>query len=419
MVEAIETLIIGGGQAGLSTSYCLSQARQPHLILEQASQLADAWRNHRWDSFTLVTPNWQVRLPGNAYAGSDPDGYLSGAEVVNYLEQYAASFHAPIRFGIRVSKVTRGDADYIVRTDAGDFQATNVVIATGFFQKPKVPRFSASLPATMQQLHSGEYRNPSGLPAGAVLVVGSGQSGCQIAEELYQSGRKVYLSVGSSSGRAPRRYRGKDCMWWLEQNGFFNRTVDMLPSPKAKFAGNPHASGKAGGHTINLHQFVRDGVTLLGRITDAHGATIVLADDLKENLAKADKFEADLVVAIDRFIAENKLDAPEETLPQLRDGFDAKALATLDLEAAGVTCIVWAMGYAYDFSWIDLPVLDEDGYPVQRRGVTAFPGLYFVGLHWQYTAKSDLLFGVGDDAAYVAAQIAARGQREAGSTGLA
>ena len=408
MVEAIDTLIIGGGQAGLSTSYCLSQHRRSHLILEQASQLADAWRNHRWDSFTLVTPNWQLRLPGKHYTGANPDGFLSRDEVVQHLEVYAASFEAPLRFGVRASRVERTGARYQVRTDEGDFQTTNVVIATGFFQQPKIPRFSADLPQTIRQMHSGEYRNPSRLPAGAVLVVGSGQSGCQIAEELYQSGRKVYLSVGSSSGRVPRRYRGKDCMWWLERIGFFDRTVDMLPSPKVKFAGNPHTSGKDGGRTLNLHQFVRDGVTLLGRIIGAEGATIILDADLKENLAKVDKFEADLVAAIDRYIAQNKLDAPEQTLPQLRDGYEAVPLATLDLAAAGVTSIVWAMGYAYDYTWIDLPVLDADGYPIQQRGVTPFPGLYFVGLHWQFTAKSDLLFGVGDDAVYVADHIVTR-----------
>ena len=241
-----------------------------------------------------------------------------------------------------------------------------------------------------------------------MLVVGSGQSGCQIAEELYQSGRKVYLSIGASSGRAPRRYRGKDIMWWLVNMGFFDRTVDKLPSPQAKFGGNPHASGKNGGHTLNLHQFVRDGVTLIGRIKGSEGAALTLAADVKDNLARIDKFEADLVKSVDDFIARSGLDAPEEILPQLRDGYAVEPPERLDLTAAGVTSIVWAMGYTFDYSWIRLPVLDEDGYPQQQRGVTAYPGLYFVGLHWQHTAKSDLFLGIGEDAAFVAAQIAAR-----------
>jgi putative flavoprotein involved in K+ transport len=205
----------------------------------------------------------------------------------------------------------------------------------------------------------------------------------------------------------PRRYRGRDGTKWLHQLGFFDRTVDKLPSPKAKFAGNPHVSGKAGGHTLNLHQFAHDGVTLLGRIMNAQGSTIMLAPDLKESLARIDKFEADLVKTIDEYIAANKLDAPTETLPQLRDGYALETITTLDLAASGITSLIWALGYTCDFHWVHLPVLDADGYPIQQRGVTAFPGLYFVGLHWLHTSKSALLFGVGDDAAYIAAHLAA------------
>ena len=228
MTEQIDTLIVGGGQAGLSLSYYLTQQRRSHVILEQAAQLANAWRSHRWDSFTLVTPNWQIRLPGYEYQGDDPHGFLSRIEVVDYLERYAASFNAPVRFGLRATAVEPKGAGYRVQTNEGEYEAANVVIATGLFQQAKIPPFSANLPPEVKQLHSSEYRNPGGLPSGAVLVVGSAQSGCQIAEELYQSGRKVYLCVGGSSGRAPRRYRGKDCTWWLDQIGFYQRTVDQL-----------------------------------------------------------------------------------------------------------------------------------------------------------------------------------------------
>jgi putative flavoprotein involved in K+ transport len=409
MDEFIDTLIIGAGQAGLSLSFCLTQQRRPHLIMEKTSQLADAWRNHRWDSFTLVTPNWHIRLPGGEYQGDDPDGFMPRAEVVSYLERYAASFGAPVRFGVTVIAVEPTVNGYRVCTNQGDYQATNVVIATGLFQQPKIPTSSANFPPEVVQLHSGAYRNPDVLPPGAVLVVGSGQSGCQIAEELYQSGRKLYLCVGGSAGRAPRRYRGKDITWWLAQTGFFNRTADQLLSPQAKFAANPQVSGKAGGHTLNLHKFAREGVTLLGRYTGADGGKISIAPDLYDNLAKIDKFEVDLIKGIDDFIARTEYNAPEETLPYDRDGYDVPIITELSVKTAGITNLIWAGGYKFDFSWIHVPVLDEDGFPIQQRGVTASPGLYFLGLPWLHTAKSGLLLGVGEDAAYIASKIEEKG----------
>lgn len=405
MAERTDTLIIGGGQAGLSLSYYLTQQQRPHLILEKATQLAEAWRNHRWDSFTLVTPNWHIRLPGGEYQGNDPDGFMPRDEVVSYLEHYAASFNAPVRFGVTAIAVDPTAAGYRVQTDQGEYQAANVVIATGLFQQPKIPPSSASLPVDIQQLSSDKYRNPQALPPGAVLVVGSGQSGCQIAEELYQSGRKVYLCVGGSAGRAPRRYRGKDIAWWLEEIGFFNRTVDQLPSPKAKFAANPQVSGKAGGHTLSLHKFAREGVTLLGRFNGAQDNKIFLAADLHEKLERIDKFEVDLTKRIDEFITMNNLDIPEEILPCDRDGYAVPVITELDVTAAGITSLIWAGGYKFDFSWIHLPVLDEDGFPVQHCGVTAFPGLYFLGLPWLPNQKSGLLVGVGENASYIASQI--------------
>lgn len=409
MAERIDILIIGGGQAGLSLSYYLTQQQRPHLILEKASQLAEAWRNHRWDSFTLVTPNWHIRLPGGEYRGDDPDGFMSRAEVVGCLERYAASFDAPIRFGVTATAVKPMFDGFRVSTSQGEFQAKNVVIATGLFQQPKIPSSAANLPGEITQLHSGEYRNPQVLPPGAVLVVGAGQSGCQIAEELYQSGRKVYLCVGGSAGRAPRRYRGKDILWWLVQTGFFDRTVDQLTSPQAKFAANPQVSGKAGGHTLNLHVFARDGVRLLGHFVGAGDGKVYLAPDLHENLEKIDKFEANLLKGIDEFILRAGYTAPEETLPQYRDGYDAPIVTELDVKAAGIRSVIWASGYKFDFSWVQLPVLDDDGYPIQKRGVTAFPGLYFLGLPWLHTPKSGLFLGVGEDAAYLASYIEGKG----------
>jgi putative flavoprotein involved in K+ transport len=372
--------------------------------LEQADQAAAAWRK-RWDSFTLITPNWTIRLPGAEYQGDDPDGFMPRDKVIEYFEEYIERFELPIRYGTQVTSVEPIETGYLVRTDKTDFEAANVVIATGMNQQPKIPSFSTNLSSEIRQLHSSEYRNPETLPPGAVLVVGSAQSGCQIAEELYQSGRKVYLCVGSA-GRVPRRYRGKDVVRWLDEIGVSDRTVDQLPSPKAKFGANPHGTGKDGGHTISLHQFARDGVVLLGHIRSAQEHQIILAPDLKESLAKADKFEAVLVKQIDEYIEKTGLEAPIEILPELRDGYEADLILELDLKSVGITSVIWATGYKFDFGIVKLPIFDEDGYPVQKRGVTEYPGLYFVGLPFLHTAKSGLLAGVGDDAAHVASVIA-------------
>ena len=404
MTENMGTIIVGGGQAGLSISYYLKKQGREHVVLEQAQQAGEAWR-HRWDSFTLITPNWMIRLPGAEYQGDDPDGFMPRDGVIAYLEDYVRRFALPVRYGVRVISVEPIDRGYRVRTEQGDYQAANAVIATGMYQKPKIPPFGTNLPSEIRQLHSSEYKSPAALPAGAVLVVGSAQSGCQIAEELYQSGRTVYLSVGSA-GRFPRRYRGKDITRWLDE-AFPERTVDQLSSPKAKFAGSVQGTGKDGGHTINLHQFARDGVVLLGHIQSVKGSRIALAPDLQENLARGDKMEAEMVTAIDNYIDKASLDAPTEILPELRDGYEADVILELDLVAEGITTVVWATGYKFDFGLVKVPVTDEDGYPVQKRGVTEYPGLYFVGLPFLHTGGSGLLAGVGADAAYMASAIAA------------
>ena len=281
-----------------------------------------------------------------------------------------------------------------------------MVIATGFFQWPKLPPFSAKLPGGVMQLHTSEYRNPEQLPSGAVLVVGSGQSGCQIAEELYLSGRKVFLSVGGT-GRVPRRYRGKDITWWFFKSKLGERTVDQLASPKEKYIENPQATGVRGGHTINLHQFARDGVTLLGHLRDGQDGKISLAPDLMESLAKSDQFEVDTLKRIDEAILQSGLNLPEEKPPELRDGYASEIISELDLKAAGISSIIWAMGYHFDYSLVRLPVVDEDGFPLQKRGVTNYPGLYFIGLPWLYKRQSGVLYGVGEDAEYIASAIAA------------
>ena len=408
MTPHVNTVVVGGGQAGLSVSHYLTMHAVEHVVLEQADQPGDAWRNHRWDSFTLNTPRWQSRVPGVSYGRDDPDGFMPKQEVVAHLEGLARRL--PVRTGASVTSIERhaGQGDYLVSIDGGEtIKARNVVVATGLYQTPKIPRLGCDFPAEIKQLHSDTYRNPDQLLPGAILVVGSAQSGAQIAEELCESGRKVYLATGRA-GRTPSRYRGKDANWWFAKMGQYDRKVSELPSPKAKFAGKPHISGTKGGHTINLHQFARDGVTLLGRLQSIQGGIVKLGSDLHDNLAAADRAEVDFVMAVDAYVAATGMSVPEEKLPVLRDGFDQEILTTLDLVAADITNVIWATGYSFDFSMVRLPVTDSDGFPIQTRGVSAFPGLFFVGLPWLHTAKSGLIYGLGEDARCVADRIAER-----------
>lgn len=405
-MEKIETVIVGGGQAGLSTSYHLKQLGREHIVFEKAEKAGNAWRNDRWDSFTLVTPNWSIQLPGAHYAGNDPDGFMPKDEIVAYFERYVEGCDLPVQFNISVLEVIplESGKGYQVRTSKEIYEAKNVVMATGSFQKPKIPGFWKDIPEAIIQLHSGHYRNPGQLPEGAVLVVGSGQSGMQIAEELYQSGRKVYLGTGTAP-RVPRRYRGKDIVTWLLDTGFLDQSVDKLPSPRARFAGNPQVSGKGGGHSVNLHQFVRDGVRLFGHITGAQGGKILFASDLKENLAKVDKAEKDILAMIDKYIEANNIDAPTETLPDLQDGYAQEVATELDLRSANINTIIWAIGYKFDYSLVKLSVTDEDGFPIQQFGITRFPGLYFVGMNWLSKRKSAILVGVNEDVEHIIAEM--------------
>ncbi len=405
-MEKIETIIVGGGQAGLATSYYLNQLGREHIIFEQAEKAGHAWRNDRWDSFTLVTPNWTIQLPGAHYDGNDPDGFLSRNEIVSYFERYIEKFDLPVQFKTPVLEISPLDNEqgYQVRTNSRDYQAKNVVMATGSFQKPRIPAFSANIPTSIMQLHSGKYRNPSQLPEGAVLIVGSAQSGTQIAEELYQSGRTVYLCV-CSAPRVPRRYRGRDMFAWLVESGFMDQTPDKLPSPKARLGGNPHLSGKDGGHSLNLHLFARAGVRLLGRMTGAQDGKVMVSSDLKENLARVDKVEGDIIGMIDGYIQTNNIYAPQEILPNYQDGYAVEETTELDLKAAHINTIIWAMGYTFDYGILKLPLTDEDGFPIQQRGITKHPGLYFIGTSWMHKRKSPLLLGVGEDAKHIVSHL--------------
>jgi putative flavoprotein involved in K+ transport len=407
MTERINTVVIGAGHAGLAVSYCLTHQNREHVVLER-DRIGEAWRSGKWDSFTLVSPNWTLRLPGFHYDGDDPDGYFTRDEVVQYLEDYVRLFNPPVRTGITVECV-RGVADgLLVETNHGDVIADDVIIATGAFQKPRIPAYASQIAPHIHQIHTSQYRKPDDLPPGAVLIVGSGQSGCQITEELCQQGRKVYLCTGKTR-RIPRRYRGQEIFRWIEALGLFDKTVDELDSPSERFLPNPQLTGKDGGRSLNLHQFALDGVTLLGRLRYADGSTLSIADDLIDNLAASDKPDTEMRKAIDSYIKKNGLEVPlEDPAPPLRAGYECEVITELDMDRADITSIVWAAGYTCDFNWIKFPIFDEYGYPVHQRGVTAQPGLYFVGLQWLRNLKSSLLYGIGDDAEHIATHIASR-----------
>ena len=404
MAEFINTIIVGGGQSGLSISYYLKQTGVDHIILEKAERPASAWCQ-RWDSFTLVTPNWMTQLPGGEYQGDDPDGFMAREEIVAYFDSYVHRHQLPVISGVEVLSVDPSNVGYRVRTDKNEYEAANVVVAVGFYQHPKNPPFSVNCPPDIFQIHSSQYQNPQALPDGAVLVVGSAQSGSQMAEELNENGHQVYLSV-SETGRFPRRYRGVDATEWMEKMGYFNRTVDKLTSSHARFAASAHGTGKNGGHTINMHQFARDGITLLGRIQDVQHNHLLIEPGLHECLRKADQFELGFVEEIDQYIEDSGLDVAEETLPHLEDGFQLEEINKLDLHEAGIRTIIWATGYGYDFSWVKIPVFDSDGLPEHERGVTRYPGLYFIGMPFLYSGKSGLLYGAAEDAGHIAEAIA-------------
>lgn len=406
-----EVIVIGAGQAGLAMSYFLTAQGRPHVVLEQG-RIAESWRSKRWDSLRLVGPNRTLDLPGFAYAGTDPDGFMGKDEVAIHLEAYARSFGAPVRTGARVTAIAPGPdgAGFLVRTGNGTYTATQVVIATGALQRPIIPACAADLPARVAQVVPYAYRNPADLPPGAVLVVGSGQAGCQIAEELRRAGRPVSLSAGRSWW-APRRYRGRDVSLWLHDIGWFDRTVDGLPPGARTGLPNPQFTGSGGGRNLNVHTLAAEGVMLLGRLRGIRDGTMVFAPDLAENLAWGDNQAMSLLQEIDDHVREQGLNVLAADPPgYLHSAADLArgSPEELDVVDAGIGVVVWATGYRPELEWVRLPVLDAEGYPIQRRGVTAVPGLYILGLDWLHSAKSGLFAGIGEDAAYLAAVIAER-----------
>jgi putative flavoprotein involved in K+ transport len=404
--ETIETLIIGGGQAGLAMSEQLSLRGRPHLILER-NRIAERWRSERWDGLHANGPAWHDRLPSATIAGVDPDGFATRDQMVAYFESYAAQIAAPIRCGVTVTALRRtaDGTGFNAETSAGPITARNVVLATGPFQRPRHPAMVP--PETgITQMHSTAYRNPAQLPQGAVLVVGAGSSGTQIADELQRAGRTVYLCVGAHE-RPPRRYRGKDFCWWLGVLGLWNATTRGPESEHVTIA----VSGAYGGHSIDFRRLAERGITLLGRAERFEAGTLHIAGDLRANLAAGDAKLHALLDAADAYVTREGLELPEDPEARLIPP-DPPCVTTpitsLDLAAAGITSIIWSTGFALDFGWVHADTFDSAGTPIHQRGVSNVPGLYFLGLSFLSRRASAFIFGAAQDAAYLADQIEIR-----------
>jgi putative flavoprotein involved in K+ transport len=400
----LDTIVVGGGQAGLSVSWHLTQAGKEHIVLDRG-EIGDTWRN-RWDSFCLVSPNRLCRLPGFPYDGDDPDGFMLRDEIVDYIEGYAASFDPPYSAGVEVKRITATEdtGRFALTTSDRSLTARNLVITVGTHQHPNFPVWHEDLPHGVTGIHTRDYRNAEGLADGSVFIVGSGQSGCQVAEDLHIAGRDVHLSVGNA-GRIPRRYRGRDIFDWDLATGYMTMPVEQHPiGTDVRFKVHPHMSGRDGGRTIDLRQMALDGIQLHGKVLGVEDGCFRLSGDLAETLAGIDEFCRNEIEGIDNFIEANGLDDPKEEIP-LVDWSPEPEPALLDLSDAKVSTVIYATGFHPDFSWIDLPVFDERGYPRYTRGVTEIPGLYFCGLHWMHTQGSGLFYGVGEDAEYVVAHL--------------
>lgn len=407
MTEPIDTLVIGAGQAGLSMSWWLQQQGREHLLLERG-RIAERWRSERWDALAFQFPNWMLRLPGHAYEGAEPEAFMGRDGIVDFLAGYARRNAAPVRSGVNVSTLTATDHGTLkLTTGQGTMEARNVVVATGPYQQPAVPPFAAVLPPSIAQVTANRYTRPADLAEGGVLVVGSGGSGYQIAEDLAQAGRQVWFSARRHR-LIPRRYRGRDIGWWLETMGITEQTADGGAALDFR---PPLVTGVGGGRSIDLRLLAAQGVTLLGSLNGAEGNRLSFATDLNANLAAADDTLRQFAALTDAYAAAHRLavDPPGELDARLATRPPPlPETATLDLRAVGIATVIWATGYRYDFGWIACPVLDPQGAPVQRRGVTSVPGLYFLGLPRMHKVKSAFFWGVGEDAAYIAEHIAAR-----------
>jgi len=406
LTEKIDTLVVGGGQAGIAMSEHLSNCKVPHLVLER-HQIAERWRSERWDSLVANGPAWHDRLPGMEFTDFDPNAFPSKERIADYLVAYADMINAPIRCGVEVREVQRNISrpGFRIETSSGVIEANNVVAATGSFQIPVIPDLVPS-DAEITQIHSSAYRNPDQLPEGAVLVVGAGSSGAQIADELLLSGKSVYLSVGPHD-LPPRSYRGRDFVWWLGVLGKWD-AVTMEP-------GMEHVtiavSGARGGHTVDFRRLARQGITLVGRTESFTNDVMYFATDLADNIARGNAYTLSLLDEADAYVIRNGLDFPEE--PEVRKVEPDPPCVTnpvleLNLTEVGITSILWATGFDVDYSWLKVDAFDNKGKPKHERGISAEAGIYFLGLPWQSRRGSSFIWGVWHDAKFLADQISIR-----------
>lgn len=398
--------VVGGGQAGLSLSYYLSRLGIAHIVLEK-HRLAHTWRTQRWDAFSLVTPNWQCALPGHPYQGDDPHGFMTRDAINEYLDGFVAKVAAPARVGVEVTLARpRDEGGFELHTSAGHCTAGQVVVASGGYHTPIVPRAAERIDAGIEQIHSHEYRNPEQLPPGGVLVVGSGQSGAQIAEDLHLAGRKVHLATGDAP-RCARFYRGRDVVDWLADMQYYDMPVERHPLKEGvRDNTNHYVTGREGGRDIDLRKFAQEGMELYGLLTGADAGVIHFAPNLADNLDRADQVYNGINASIDKHIAARGVrDVPPPSVyePLWRP---AQERTQLDLHAEGIASIIWCIGFRPDFGWVDAPVFNGRGQPVHFRGVTGQPGLYFLGLPWLHTWGSGRFSGIARDAEYLSQHLA-------------
>ena len=407
MAESVDVVVVGAGQAGLSLSHELTRASIEHLVLER-SEVGESWRR-RWDSFCLVVPNWSVRLPGGAYDGDDPDGFMPKAEIVDFLKAYATGFNAPVRSGVEVSAVTQREEDgaggFLLQTSTGDIHARDVVLAAGGYQKAHRPAAAAQLAEeSVLVIDAEDYLNPSALPPGEVLVVGSGQTGCQLADECFRAGRTVHLACGRAPW-IPRRFEGRDSVSWLLDTKFFEARLEDLP-PATRLGANPQLTGAGGGRDLNYRVLQALGVNLLGHFAGAEAGRAHFAGDLHDLVAFGDARYAFLCDLIAKSCASRSMPAPEMPEPP---PFQADPPESLDLGSVGA--VIFTTGFRPDYNkWVSpAEAFDESGFPIQVDGSsTVVPGLHFMGLHFQRKRKSATLFGVAEDAGVLGERIAAR-----------
>lgn len=398
-MESVEVAIVGGGQAGLATSWYLKQAGVEHVILE-AGRVAETWRSRRWNSFCLVTPNWTAaELPG-ATMPDERDGFMVRDDLVRFFERWAESFGAPVMENTPVGALAADDGRFVLDLPTGKLRARTVVVASGGYQRAYRPAYADQLPSSVTQLLAEDYRDPRSVPPGAVLIVGSGQTGLQLAEELHRAGRKVILACGRCAW-SPRRLADRDVVWWVVNTGFWDRTLAQLPSPAARLLGNIQATGQGGGHDLHFRVVHEMGVELVGRYIGSVGGKILFAPDLNSTLDASDNLTRVFKKYVDDLCERQGWPSALEMPPPLR----LEPRTEVDITEDEIGSVIWTSGYRPDYRWVRFPIFDDMGFPFQVDGHTEVPGLYFMGVHFQRKAQSAVIYGVREDAEIVAEHI--------------